>query len=295
MLIDRANPELNASRPNFATRASFRVDSAPMRREDAAAPAVPSLQFFLAAISNPNTRLAYKRDASRFLNWCVATGRDPMRVAPNDITAYREELRAAVSPGTVDRHFAALRALYCYWVEMDCLVSNPVRNIRMDKLCLAKLNLPALNPGDVGAFFDSFKVESVVGLRDRALVGVLARDFVRGTTVVKLKVGDYEPRDDGPILRLEERAGKPPELPVPPKLAQYLDTYLTTAGIAAEKDTPLFRSAVSHNGQFVLTDRPLRRADAYEIVRRRAKNANIRGIHSYHSLRLTSVAAFLEE
>jgi integrase/recombinase XerD len=91
---------------------------------------------------------------------------------------------------------------------------------------------------------------------------------------------------------LAEKGGKQREVPVHHKLEDYLDAYVTAADIAGAKDTPFFRSAVGKAGQ--LTARPMDRRDAYEMIRRRLKDAGIRGEYSCHSLRATGITTFLE-
>ena len=51
-----------------------------------------------------------------------------------------------------------------------------------------------------------------------------------------------------------------------PGVEQFLDEYLDAAGIRDGGKTPLFRSARGKSG--MLTDRPMHRVDAYEMVRR---------------------------
>jgi site-specific recombinase XerD len=52
------------------------------------------------------------------------------------------------------------------------------------------------------------------GLRDRALLGVLAYTFARIGAVVNLKVEDYYPSGKRFLLRFKEKGGKEKELPV---------------------------------------------------------------------------------
>jgi hypothetical protein len=67
-------------------------------------------------------------------------------------------------------------------------------------------------------------------------------------------------------MRLQEKGGKRHEMPAHHKLEQFLDEYVVAAGIRDRDKTPLFRSAAGRTG--VLTDRPMHRVDAYEMIRR---------------------------
>jgi integrase len=62
-------------------------------------------------------------------------------------------------------------------------------------------------------------------------------------------------------VRPQEKGGKRHEMPAHHKLKQFLDEYLTAAGIGDDDKTPLFRSAAGRSG--ILTERPMHRVDAY--------------------------------
>jgi len=76
-------------------------------------------------------------------------------------------------------------------------------------------------------------------------------------------------------------------------LEEYLDAYLKATGIAADSKSPLFRSANRGSGK--LTDRPLRRNNALDMVKRRAKAAGFPPRICCHTFRATGTTAYLEE
>jgi integrase/recombinase XerD len=61
-----------------------------------------------------------------------------------------------------------------------------------------------------------------------------------------------------------------------------LDTYLQAAGIGLDKKSPLFRAALAKNGG--LSERPLGRRNALEMIYRRAKAAGIQTQIGCHTL-----------
>jgi hypothetical protein len=85
---------------------------------------------------------------------------------------------------------------------------------------------------------------------------------------------DYFPNGKRRWVRLQEKGGKRHEMPAHHKLEQFLDEYLAAAGIR-DHDTPLFRAAAGRTG--LLTDRPMHRIDAYEMVRRRTAEPGLKG------------------
>ena len=249
-------------------------------------------EFFAATLPNPNTRVAYGRDVQKFFAWCHSNGFEPLDVSPVHLAGYRETLARELEPTSVKRHFSALRSLYAWWVEKGVLNSNPVREVKTAKVTRGEGKTPALDADEVRRLLESIDGGDVVALRDRALIAIMAYSFARISAVLSLRVRDYAPRGKRSVLRLAEKGGQQRDVPVHHKLEEYLDAYIDAAGIAASKDAPLFRSAAGRSKQ--LTARPLDRRNAHDMIRRRLKEAGIRGAYSCHSFRATGITTFLE-
>ena len=99
---------------------------------------------------------------------------------------------------------------------------------------------------------DSIKTDNVVGLRDRALIGVMVYSFARVSAVVGMNVMDYYPTGKRYNLRLLEKGGKHHEVPAHHNVEEYLDAYIAAAGIADDLKGPLFRSAVRKTKQLTI-------------------------------------------
>jgi hypothetical protein len=93
-------------------------------------------------------------------------------------------------------------------------------------------------------------------------------------------------------LRLHEKGGKRHQMPVHHKLEQFLDEYLEASGIRGDGKTPLFRSAAGKTGR--LTENPLHRVDAYQMIRRRTAEAGFKVNLGCHVFRATGITAYLE-
>ena len=88
-----------------------------------------------------------------------------------------------------------------------------------------------------------------MGLRDRALIGVMVYTFARVNAVLQMKVRDYFVQGRRGWVRLHEKGGKEHEVPCHHNLEQYLDEYIVAAGIAGDPDGPLFRTTGRKTGQ----------------------------------------------
>ena len=92
----------------------------------------------------------------------------------------------------------------------------------------------------MGEFLGSLPTDTVLGLRDRALLGVMAYTFARIGAVLTLKVEDYYVQRRRGWLRLHEKGGKVSEIPCHHTLEQYLEEYLAASGLAGKDSSPLF-------------------------------------------------------
>src|SRR5262249_17388682 len=137
------------------------------------------LEFFTANIRNVNTRLAYARAVLQFSRWCERRGLALRQLTPFLVSAYIEELAGRRSKPTVKQHLAALRMLLDYLVTGQVLPNNPAHPVRGPKYVLKKGRTPVLSAEEARTLLDSIETDTIVGLRDRALIGVMVFSFAR--------------------------------------------------------------------------------------------------------------------
>jgi integrase/recombinase XerD len=183
---------------------------------------------------------------------------------------------------------AAIRMLFSWLTEKGVLAMNPAREVKTERFSRTEGKTPAFVEGEVQRLLDAVEPSTHTGLRDRALLGVLAYTFARIGAVVNLKVEDYYPSGKRFLLRFKEKGGKEKELPVHHKLEELLDQYLKATGLENEPESPLFPAAVGKTGK--LSRRPLVRTDAADMLERRLKQAGLPA----HSFRATGITNFLE-
>jgi integrase len=138
----------------------------------------------------------------------------------------------------------------------------------------------------------SIDASTLVGLRDRALIGVMTYAFARIGAVVSMRVEDYFANGKRWWVRLQEKGGKRHEMPAHDKLEAFLDEYLRAAGIGEDEKSPLFRSARGKTGQ--LTGEAMHRVDAYRMIQRRAADLGMKVKIGCHTFRATGITAYLE-
>ena len=265
------------------------------------------LEFFTAQINNDHTRKAYLNATRRFAEWCDAHGIARLAdVEAFHVAALVKDLQGEFSAPTVKQHLAALRMLFDWLVTGHVLDVNPAHAVRGPKYVVRKGKTPVLTAEEARELLDSIKTvrktkrkdgteseePSLVGLRDRALIGAMVYTFARVNAVLQMKVRDYFVQGRRGWVRLHEKGGKEHEVPCHHSLEQYLDEYIAAAGIAGDLDGPLFRTAAGRTG--LLTGNPLWQQDAYRMIQRRAKTAGIQTRIGNHTFRATGITAYLK-
>lgn len=94
------------------------------------------------------------------------------------------------------------------------------------------------------------------------------------------------------MLRLNEKGGKQRAMPCQHAAAEALHAYIATAGIREDKNGLMLRTAKGHYGN-TLVNKPMDQADAWRMLRRRARAAGIMAPIGNHSFRATGITAYL--
>jgi site-specific recombinase XerD len=249
------------------------------------------LEFFTAQVNNDHTRKAYLNATRRFAAWCDAHGLHELAaVQPFHVAAFIKELQGQFTPPTVKQHLAALRMLFDWLVTGHVIEANPAHAVRGPKYVVKKGKTPVLNVDEARALLDAIPIDTLTGLRDRALIGVMVYTFARVNAVISMKVKDYFTQGRRGWVRLHEKGGKEHEVPCHHSLEKLLDEYLAAAGIAGDAEGPLFRTTGRKTGQV----HAMWQQDAYRMIQRKAAAAGIETKIGNHTFRATGITAYLK-
>jgi site-specific recombinase XerD len=249
------------------------------------------LEFFTAQVNNDHTRKAYLNAARRFAAWCETHGLQELTaVQPFHVAAFVKELQGQFSPPTVKQHLAALRMLFDWLVTGHIMETNPAHAVRGPKYVVKKGKTPVLTAEEARALLDAIPTDTLTGLRDRALIGVMVYTFARVNAVIGMKVKDYFTQGRRGWVRLHEKGGQEHAVPCHHSLEKLLDEYVAAAGIAGEPDEPLFRTTGRKTGQA----QAMWQQDAYRMIQRRAAGAGINTKIGNHTFRATGITAYLK-
>ena len=166
----------------------------------------------------------------RFFGWCEARGVHELHtIEPVLIAAYikeEKELRGKDGVQTVKVELAAIRSLFDYLVTGHILPFNPALSVRGPKHVVTKGKTPVLE-GEVarrliesipitrmvGKSEEKEKVADLVGLRDRALLGLMVYSFARVSAVIAMEVKDYSPQGKRYKVQLHEKGASSTRCP----------------------------------------------------------------------------------
>ena len=81
--------------------------------------------------------------------------------------------------------------LFDWLVVHQVVASNPTLSVRGPKLVVSEGKTPALSAEEVAELIESIPTDTLVGLRDRALIGLMAYTFARVGAALAMNVGDY--------------------------------------------------------------------------------------------------------
>jgi integrase/recombinase XerD len=208
----------------------------------------------------PLTLASYEAILKQFSQWIRVSHADraPDAVTAREVLEYLQHLREVRGNGdaAVNRQLTVLRNFYRAIVAMGHLepAANPMAGFPSIKAVPRKLPV-ALSEEQVGRLIIQPKEDTVIGLRDRALLTLIYGTGIRASECATLRSGQVD------LVRLfvtvRGKGGHERAIPLNPKLAEVLRRYVHARGLALPT-APFFRSRFG---------RPLSRGAIYERVR----------------------------
>ncbi len=228
----------------------------------------------------PATIAVYAAALEQFRAWvrfrCADAG--PDTIAARDVLAYVEHLRSERGNGdaAVGRHVVVLRSFYRAMVAMGEL--EPARNplAHFPKLRAPTRKLPrVLSEPEVKRLLAAPEDDTVLGLRDRALLQLLYGTGIRASEAANLLESDVDL--EHATITVTGKGGHERTLPLHARVAAALATYRHARGPATPK-APFFVNRQR---------RSFTRGGVYERVRTLARRARLPMRVSPHRLRHT--------
>lgn len=249
-------------------------------------------EFFAGIVRNRHTRAAYKRAVTRFLSWLEPRGCSLVQVTPGMIGGYLDGLPLSATSRKVE--LAALRSFFDVLTVRHVVVLNPALSVRGERVQVVEGLTPEITPSQARHLLASIDTGTLIGLRDRAVIGCLAYTAARAGAIAGLTRGSLQADGTHFRLRFLEKGGKRRDIPVRSDLERFLLDYLAAAGLTdAPPASPLFRTAAGKSGR--LTAHGLSGADVCRLVKRRLVGARLPAHLSPHSFRVAVATDLLNQ
>ena len=250
-----------------------------------------TFEFFAVSIRNTNTRKAYARAVGDFASWCGLNGLQALgAIEPVHVAAYVEHLQGRLAPPSVKLNLAALRMLFDWLVVGQVMPTNPASSVRGPRHSVKKGKTPVLAAEEARALLDAIDASTIIGLRDRALIGLMVYTFAQVGAAISMRVEDVYVQARRTWVRLNEKGGKQHEMPCHHNLEAWLHAYIEGAQLNDGKGY-LFRTVAGRTGK--LSERPMAQADVFRMIGRRTDAAGIRTHIGCHSFRATGITEYL--
>jgi integrase/recombinase XerD len=228
-----------------------------------------------------NTLGAYRTDLLQYGEYLGAHGIDPLEARPADIGDFLADLatgngRPACSAATVHRKTACLRSFYKHLRRDELIGDDPTAALSAPRR--AKKLPQVLNYAEVQKLLAAPRGSEPTALRDRALLEVMYACGLRASETIGLEMTDIDLREG--LLRARGKGSKERIVPLGRK---------AIAAISADLrgGRPKLVPAERHEARLFVNFRggPLSRQGLYKIVQRHAREADLAGQMSPHTLR----------
>jgi len=272
------------------------VNSSPAAATLSALAAVPEEQIWLGKLRSKRTREAYRRDVRHFMKtFGIATLDELRRADHRAVLAWEASMREreGLEASTIRRRLAALSSLFTHLVNYGAVATNPVRDIQRPSINRREGKTLAFSQQQARAILDAPPLDTVQGLRDRAILAVGFQVGLRRAEIAALRVGDVHQNRGFDAIWVTRKGRKRDSIAVHPQVVQRVRDYLAVVGHAADLDGPLFRPVRANDKQ----DDPRRclASDAIDrVLRRCARQIRLDRGYSAHSMRATFITTALD-
>jgi integrase/recombinase XerD len=274
---------------------------APLTKDALRAEIAKAASDWLARTPSVHTRAAYVNDLKQFVAFAgleQGEWEGLMRIRPGDVAAWRDSLQAAgQTNATVRRKLTAVRSLYSFLIIYGYTGANPAHGKFVQAPSVGKDGkTPGLSPKECRRLLDSPDPLTPSGVRDRALLAVLAYTGCRVGELTRLKVRSYRLSGGHRVLAIHGKGGKERQVPLHPEAFERLDGWIQLAGISQVPTAPLFPPTKTPRGQGRdgFASRPLSRRSVELLVHRYARALGLDPGITVHSLRVTALTTARE-
>ncbi len=252
---------------------------------------VPESSVWLANFTSRQTRRTYKM---AILHFVAAMGFDSEdhwhKVKPALVIAWREMMvESGLSDRTIQTRLSALSSLFNHLCEKQIVADNPVRSVRRPQVNSDQVTSVALSRKQAVALLDAPPRDTLIGLRNRAILATFLYTGSRIESICQLRVKDFFDDSGYMVLDFKVKGGRIKRVALNPRHISILKHYLMKTGLDTATESALFgRMKGKGRGE------KMTQANVRYIVKKYARIAGLSEKITPHSARATFITEALD-
>ena len=206
--------------------------------------------FIASRHCSPNTAKTYRNSIRQLLKFFTANSITAPATA--DVDAYINSLRAEKKSDKTIRLYSTTTKLYFAYLEKQGIYRDVAADMEPLKLRKATThNKKALTDAQAKKLLESVKGDSVIALRDKAIIALALTCGLRTCEISRANVGDFHEDDGYWTLDVIGKGHLKADatVKVAPVVAEMIQAYLDKRGNVAD-DEPLFTSTSNNNSKY---------------------------------------------
>ena len=256
---------------------------------------------WLTKSPSKDTRTNYAHDLRQFLAFVGFPADRPELLAtirPQHVAEWRDHLtQKGLTNSSIRRKMTVLRSLFSYLQSYGYVGKNPAHSDFVSAPPVPRDGKTvALTPQDCRRLLNAPPEDAALGVRDRALLSILAYTGIRVGELTRLKVGSYKQNGVHRILEVHGKGGKERRVALHPEAAERLEAWLAIDNIREDLPAPLFRPTKATWGRERQTflPRPMTRRAVQKLVEGYVRRLKLDPNVTVHSLRVTALTTARE-
>jgi integrase len=273
-----------------------------------------SIERFVRLQSSFETQKAYLNDLTQYFTWLPKELKRTKRTDPLDIAlAYRDYLRSfggkvilnnsqKAKASTVHRKLCCLSSFFEFLNEervqrKQKKLINPFKKLKRDRVDLKITKAEALTKDELEALMNHLDSidDSLVNLRDIALIKLIFSIIIRNKAIINLKGSDFYTKGDQFRIKYIDKGNKLFDEAIHPKVGAAILAYLKAMDMEGREvynDDPLFQPISTYKNQFV--NKPLSVNQITNILRRHCRRCGIGEWVTSHCAKATVTSEIVE-
>jgi integrase/recombinase XerD len=267
---------------------------------DARAQMTRACQAWLQKSVSLETRSNYRRDLEQFMAFNGISDDEVERLAavtPSHVADWRDHLTArGLANCSISRKLSVIRSLFSYLNSYGLAGANPAHS---DYVATPSVPRDGKTVGmsrlHCRQLLDAPSPDSLLGIRDRAMLAILAYTGCRVGELTRLRIGNYKTDGVHKVLEIYGKGGKERRVPLQKEAEERLELWLATLNSGDDRAGPLFRPlAKSRAVSAGFARRPLTRRFVQRLVERLVARVGLDPSVTVHSFRVTALTTARE-